>query len=111
MLADDGNLVHEGDLGGPKRFERVDHLNNVGADGLVGNPGLVLLVVHPALLDSAEANVLGDPYSKKSPLPRIGTIPHLPVSPSIPSHQILGQSQIFNRISLPYSLSRRAPTE
>jgi hypothetical protein len=53
----------------------------------------------------------GDPYSKKSPLPRIGTIPHLPVSPSIPSHQILGQLQILNRISLPYSLSRRAPTE
>jgi hypothetical protein len=26
------------------------------------------------------------PYAKKSPLPRIGVTPHLPVSPSIPSH-------------------------
>ncbi len=57
------------------------------------------------------AEILGNPYSKKSPLPCIGTIPHLPVSPSIPSHQILGQLRILNRISLPYSLSRRAPTE
>jgi hypothetical protein len=38
------------------------------------------------------AKILGDPYSKKSPLPRIGAIPCLPVSPSIPSHQILDQS-------------------
>ncbi len=53
----DGGLVNEGDLGGPKRFERVDHLNDAGADGLVSNPGLVLLAVHPALLDDAEANV------------------------------------------------------
>ncbi len=37
------------------------------------------------------AEILGDPYSKKSPLPCIEAIPHLPVSPSIPSHRILGQ--------------------
>ena len=29
----------------------------MGADGLTSNPGLVLLAVHPALLDDAEANV------------------------------------------------------
>ncbi len=32
------------------------------------------------------AEILGDPYSKKSPLPGIEAIPHLPVFPSIPSH-------------------------
>jgi hypothetical protein len=57
------------------------------------------------------AEILGDPYNKKSPLPRIRAIPHLPVSPSIPSHQILGQLQILNRLSLPHSLSRSAPSE
>ncbi len=31
------------------------------------------------------AEILGDPYAKKSPLPRIGPITCLPVSPSIPS--------------------------
>ncbi len=29
----------------------------MGADGLAGDPGLVFLAVHPALLDDAEANV------------------------------------------------------
>jgi hypothetical protein len=53
----DGGLVHKGDLVGPKCFERVNLLNDAGADGLASNPGLVLLAVHPALLDDAEANV------------------------------------------------------
>jgi hypothetical protein len=53
----DGGLVHKGDLGGPKHFECVDHLDNAGVDGLASNPGLVLLAIHPALLDNAEANV------------------------------------------------------
>jgi hypothetical protein len=53
----DWGLVHKGDLGGPKCFEHVDHLNNAGVDGLASNPGLVLLAVHPTLLDDAEANV------------------------------------------------------
>jgi hypothetical protein len=74
------------------------------------SPALLLRALKPSIWQGC-AEILGDPYSKKSPLPRIGTIPHLPVSPSIPSLQILGQSQILNRISHPYSLSRRAPTE
>jgi hypothetical protein len=53
----DGSLVHEGDVGGPIRLERVDHLDDAGPDGLVSNPGLVLFALHPALLDDAEANV------------------------------------------------------
>ncbi len=53
----DGGLVHEGDLGSPKRFERVNRLDDAGADGLTSNPGFVFLTVHPALLDDAEANV------------------------------------------------------
>ncbi len=53
----DGSLVHEGDLGSPKRFECVNCFNDAGVDGLTSNPGLVLLAVHPALLDDAEANV------------------------------------------------------
>jgi hypothetical protein len=52
-----GGLIHEGDLGGPKRFECVNHLDDAGADGLESNPGLLLLAVHPALLDDAEDNV------------------------------------------------------
>ncbi len=38
------------------------------------------------LLVKRLAEILGDPYAKKSPLPRIGPITCLPVSPSIPSH-------------------------
>ncbi len=53
----DGGLVHEGDLGSPKRLERVDRLNNAGADWLISNPGLVLFAVHPTLFDDSEANV------------------------------------------------------
>jgi hypothetical protein len=53
----DGGLVHEGDLGTPKCSEHVDHLDDVGANGLASDPGLVLLAVHPSLLDNAEANV------------------------------------------------------
>ncbi len=30
----------------------------MGVDGLASNPGLVLLAVHPALLDDAEANTI-----------------------------------------------------
>ncbi len=53
----DGGLVNKGDLGGPKHFEHVDRLDDAGADGLASNPGLVLLTIHPALLDDVEANV------------------------------------------------------
>jgi hypothetical protein len=53
----DSILIHEGDFGGPKCFECVNRLDNAGADGLTSDPGLVILAVHPALLDNAEANV------------------------------------------------------
>jgi hypothetical protein len=38
------------------------------------------------------SEILGDPYSKKSPLPGIGNTTHLPVTPSLPDHRILGKS-------------------
>ena len=56
------------------------------------------------------AVILGDPYAKKSPLPHIGMTSHLPVSPSIPNHRILGQSCLLNRLALPHTLSRRVPS-
>ena len=55
--------------------------------------------------------ILGDQYAKKSPLPRIGTTSRLSVFPSIPSHQILGQSCLHNRLSLLHTSTRRAPLE
>jgi hypothetical protein len=56
--------------------------------------------------DGNGAAILGDPYAKKSPLPHIGVTSHLPVSPSIPYHRILGQSCLLNRLALPHTLSR-----
>jgi len=38
------------------------------------------------------AEILGDPYSKKSPLPSIGTSPRLAASPKDTSYRVLGQS-------------------
>jgi hypothetical protein len=38
-------------------FELVNRFNDARADGLVSNPGLVLLAVHPVLFDDVEANV------------------------------------------------------
>ena len=40
------------------------------------------------------AEILGDPYSKKSPLPSIG---RLAVSPNTSSYQVLGQPRILQR--------------
>jgi hypothetical protein len=50
--------------------------------------GLKTLLFDPPRLAPHQgcAEILGDPYAKKSPLPCIGTIPHLPVFPDIPSH-------------------------
>jgi hypothetical protein len=55
------------------------------------SPAVLPRALKPSIRQGC-AEILGDPYSKKSPLPRIGTIFHLPVCPSIPSHLILGQS-------------------
>ena len=58
------------------------------------------------------AETLGDPYTKNTLLPRIGDPSSpLPVAPSIPSHQMLGQSRIITRITLPHTISRRTPIE
>ncbi len=73
-------------------------------------PALLPQALKPSLWQEC-AEILGDPYAKKSPLPRIGVTPHLPVSPSIPSHRILGQSCLLNGISSPHIHSRRVPLE
>ena len=57
-------------------------------------------------IESAE--ILGDPYSKKSPLlsiNAIGTSPCLAISPKDPSYRLLGQSRIHHR-----HISRNNPT-
>ena len=54
---------------------------------------------------SIVAEILGDPYSKKSPLPSIDTSPRLAVSPKDPSYQLLGQSRIHQR-----HIARNNPT-
>ena len=43
------------------------------------------------------AEILRDPYSKKSPLPSIGTSARLAASPKDTSYQVLGQSRIHQR--------------
>jgi hypothetical protein len=43
------------------------------------------------------AEILGDLYSKKSPLPSIGNFPCLADSPKLSSHRVLGQSRIQQR--------------
>ncbi len=53
----DRRLVDEGDLVHPKRFERVEHLNNAGGGGRSGDPTLVLLRLQPALFDDLDPNV------------------------------------------------------
>ncbi len=49
--------VDKRDLCGPKCLERVKCFNNSGAFGFAGDPCLVFLGTHAALLDDAEANV------------------------------------------------------
>jgi hypothetical protein len=52
------------------------------------------------------ADILGDPYSKKSPLPSIGYFPHLADSPKLSSYQVLGQSRIQQRHTTCYNHPR-----
>jgi hypothetical protein len=47
--------------------------------------------------EEEDAEILGDPYSKKSPWPSIDTSPRLAVSPKDTSYQVLGQSRIHHR--------------
>jgi hypothetical protein len=52
------------------------------------------------------AEILGDPYSKKTPLPSIGDFPHLDDSPKLSSYQVLGQSRIQQRHTTRYNHPR-----
>ena len=52
---------------------------------------------HRRVCGGKSAEILGDPYSKKSPLPSIDTSPRLAVSPKDPSYRLLGQSRIHHR--------------
>jgi hypothetical protein len=52
------------------------------------------------------AEILGDPYSKKSPLQGIGDFPRLADSPKLSSHQVLGQSRIQQRHTTRYNSPR-----
>jgi hypothetical protein len=49
------------------------------------------------------AEILGDPYSKKSPLLSIGDFPHLANSPKITSYQVLGQLRKQQRHTTRYN--------
>ncbi len=61
-------LVDKRVLRSPKHHERVKRLADSGAFGFAGNPRLVFLVIHAALLDDAEADVdnvaVGHPVSR-----------------------------------------------
>ncbi len=47
------------------------------------------------------AEILGDPYSKKSPLPSVGTSPRLAISPTDTSYRLLGQARNTTRHNHP----------
>ncbi len=52
------------------------------------------------------AEILGDPYSKKSPLPSMGLPPSLAISPTDTSYRLLGQSRIQQRNTTRYNHPR-----
>jgi hypothetical protein len=54
------------------------------------SPTLLLRATKPSMCQGS-AEILGDPYSKKSQLPHIGDSPHLAITPSHTRYQILGQ--------------------
>jgi hypothetical protein len=60
------------------------------------SPMLLLRAMKPSTCQGC-AEILGDPYSKKSPLPSVGTSHHLAISPTDTSYQILGQARIQQR--------------
>jgi hypothetical protein len=62
--------------------------------------------VNENLQRANSAEILGDPYSKKSPLPSIGNFPHLANSPKLSSYQVLGQSRIQQRHTTCYNHPR-----
>ncbi len=60
------------------------------------SPALLPWALKPSIWQGC-VEILGEPYAEKSPLPCIGATPCWPVSRSIPSHQILGQSSLLLR--------------
>jgi hypothetical protein len=62
------------------------------------SPTLLPRAMKPSIRQGC-AEILGDPYSKKSPLPHIGDSPHLAITPSLTRYQILGQPRILQRHS------------
>jgi hypothetical protein len=54
------------------------------------------------IIDICAAEIFGDSYSKKSPLPSIGNFSHLANSPKLSSYQVLGQSRIQQRHTTRY---------
>ena len=65
----------------------LDVLNMANWEGRVARQSDAIVVI-------IAAEILGDPYSKKSPLLSIG---RLAVSPNTSSYQVLGQPRIIQR--------------
>ncbi len=57
------------------------------------------------------AEILGDPYSKKSPLPSFGNFPCLANSPKLSSYQVLGQLRILHRHTTHYNHANKSTIE
>ncbi len=60
------------------------------------------------LMSTLTAEIHGDPYSKKSPLPSIGNS-SLSVTPSIPSYQVLGRPRLLQQHTTHNNHHRIAP--
>jgi hypothetical protein len=95
----------------PSKHHTADIHKNVRPYYVHTDKSLALLprALKPSIWQGC-AEILGDPYDKKSPLPTIGITSWYPV-PSILSHPTLGQSSLLNRISPPHIRSRRVPLE
>jgi hypothetical protein len=74
------------------------HINN--------SPTLLPRAIKPSTCQGC-AVILGDPYSKISPLSRIGDFPCLANSPKLSSYQVLGQSRIQQKHTTCYNHPRR----
>ncbi len=67
---------------------------------------LMAVVVHRYDTAHIAAEIFGDPYYKKSPLPSIGKFPHLANSPKLSSYRVLGQSRIQQKHTTHYNHPR-----
>ncbi len=73
------------------------HMNN--------SPTLLPRAMKPSTCQGC-AEIPGDPYTKKFPLPSIGDFPHLANSPKLSSYRVLGQSRIQQRHTTHYNHPR-----